>query len=654
MTLKIQGQIFSLNIERGVKLEELKTYVAGDVDVVVIGAGHAGAEAALASSRMGMDTIMLTMSLDSIVALSCNPNIGGTGKGHLVREIDALGGEMAINIDKTFIQSKMLNISKGPAVHSLRVQADKKAYHREMKKVLEKEKNLKLSQAEVIDVIIQEGQVKGVITRTGAIYNAKAVILASGTYLRGRVYIGEVGYSSGPDGMFPSNILSENLIKKGFKLRRMKTGSPARVHHDSIDYSKMEIQPGDEEIIPFSFLNMGKKYDMEQVPCWLTYTTEKTHHIIRENLGRSPMYAGDIDGTGPRYCPSIEDKIVRFADKKRHQVFIEPEGLDTKEMYVQGASSTLPEEVQIQMYKEIIGLENVEFMRPAYAIEYDSIDPRILKRTMEHMEIKNLFFAGQVNGSSGYEEAAAQGLVAGINAALNIQGKDEFVLDRSEAYIGVLIDDLVTKGTDEPYRMMTSRAEYRLTLRQDNADLRLTKKGYELGLARKDRYDLLIEKERQVKEELARLKKVKVNPTEENNKKLEELGSTTTQTPTTVSELIRRPELSYDSTIVFDEDRKELLREIKLQVQTQIKYEGYIKKQMIQIDQFKKLEKRKLDPKFDYSQVKGLSNEALQKLNDIKPDSVGQASRISGVSPADINVLLIYLEQERRKGNRDD
>ena len=417
---------------------------------------------------------------------------------------------MAINIDKTFIQSKMLNLSKGPAVHSLRVQADKKAYHTEMKKVLEDEKNLKIYQAEVIDIIIEDGQVKGVITRTGAIYNCKAVILASGTYLRGRVYIGEVDYSSGPDGMFPSNILSDNLIKKGFQLRRMKTGTPARVHMDSIDYSKMEIQPGDEEIIPFSFLNMGKEYGREQVPCWLTYTTEKTHDIIRENLTRSPMYAGGIEGVGPRYCPSIEDKIVRFADKESHQIFIEPEGLDTKEMYVQGASSTLPEEVQLMMYKEIIGLENVEFMRPAYAIEYDSIDPTILKRTMEHMEIQNLFFAGQVNGSSGYEEAAAQGLVAGINACLKIQGKDEFVLDRSEAYIGVLIDDLVTKGTDEPYRMMTSRAEYRLTLRQDNADLRLTKKGYQLGLVTKERYEILLEKEKQVNDELERLKTVKV------------------------------------------------------------------------------------------------------------------------------------------------
>ncbi len=630
-------------------MESLKTYNAENVDVVVIGAGHAGVEAALASSRMGMKTLILTMSLDSIVALSCNPNIGGTGKGHLVREIDALGGEMALNIDKTFIQSRMLNTSKGPAVHSLRVQADKKSYHIEMKKVLEDEANLGICQAEVIDIVMENKKVTGVVTRTGAIYNCKAVILASGTYLRGRVYIGEVNYASGPDGMFPANLLSENLIKKGFKLRRMKTGTPARVHKDSIDYSKMEIQPGDDEIIPFSFLNMGKMFHVEQIPCWLTYTREKMHEIIRENLHRSPMYAGDIEGVGPRYCPSIEDKVVRFSDKDRHQIFIEPEGITTKEMYVQGASSALPEEIQRKMYKEIIGLENVKFMRPAYAIEYDSIDPTILKRTMEHRDIQNLFFAGQVNGSSGYEEAAAQGLIAGINATLNILGKEEFILDRSEAYIGVLIDDLVTKGTDEPYRMMTSRAEYRLTLRQDNADLRLTKKGYELGLVTEERYKMFVEKERQVEEELERLKKLKVNPTEKNNKILKELGSTIIQTPTTVYELIRRPELNYKLTIAFDPDRKELLREIRLQVQTQIKYEGYIKKQMIQIEQFKKLEKKRLGLDFDYSLVKGLSNEALQKLNKIRPDSVGQASRISGVSPADINVLLIHLEQKRRK-----
>lgn len=630
-------------------MKDIKRFDAGSYDVVVIGAGHAGVEAALASSRMGLQTLMLTMSLDSIVALSCNPNIGGTGKGHLVREIDALGGEMALNIDKSFIQSRMLNTSKGPAVHSLRVQADKKAYHREMKKVLEDEPNLRIVQGEVIDILIEDKTVKGVLTRTGAVYTCKSAILATGTYLKGRIFMGEVNYSSGPDGMFPSNILSDSLKEKGFDLRRMKTGTPARVHRDSIDFSKMEIQPGDNEIIPFSFLNMGKKFDMEQIPCYLTYTTDETHEIIRKNLSRSPMYSGGIEGVGPRYCPSIEDKVVRFADKNQHQVFLEPEGLDTKEIYVQGASSTLPEEVQLEMYKTITGLENVRFMRSAYGIEYDSIDPTILKRSLEHKEIKNLFFAGQINGSSGYEEAAAQGLVAGINAVQNIRGKEPFVLDRSEAYIGVLIDDLVTKGTEEPYRMMTSRAEYRLTLRQDNADLRLTKKGYELGLVSEERYKMTIDKEKAVNEELDRLKKIRINPTEENNIKLEKLNTTRIHTPITVYELIRRPELNYDMTKDFDPHRQELLREIRLQVETQIKYEGYIKKQMIQIEQFKKLENKRLDQNLDYSEVKGLSNEALQKLDKIKPDSVGQASRISGVSPSDINVLLIYLEQKRRK-----
>lgn len=636
-------------------MKEVKHYNAGEYDVIVVGAGHAGAEAALASSRMGMKTMIMTMSLDSIVALSCNPNIGGTGKGHLVREIDALGGEMAINIDKTFIQSKMLNTSKGPAVHSLRVQADKKKYHMEMKKVLEDEENLTLRQGEVIDILVENDEIRGVLTRTGGIFKCKAVILATGTYLRGRVYIGEVDYESGPDGMFPSLILSDKLKEKGFDLRRMKTGTPARVHRDSIDYSKMEIQPGDEEIIPFSFLNMEKNYDIEQLPCYLTYTTEKMHEIIRENLDRSPMYSGDIDGIGPRYCPSIEDKVVRFTERDKHQVFIEPEGLSTKEMYVQGVSSTLPEEVQIEMYKEVIGLEDVKFMRPAYAIEYDSIDPRILKRSLEYRFTKNLFFAGQLNGSSGYEEAAAQGLIAGINAVKNIKGEEPFVLDRSEAYIGVLIDDLVTKGTEEPYRMMTSRAEYRLTLRQDNADLRLTELGYEMGLVSEERYEKTLVKKKLVEDELERLGKVKINPNQENNKYLETLNTTPLKTTLSLYDLIKRPELGYDILIDLDPERPKLLREIRLQVETQIKYEGYIKKQQIQIEQFKKLENKKLSEEFDYDQVKNISLEARQKLNDIKPESLGQASRISGVSPSDINVLLIYLEQIRRaKGDKND
>lgn len=633
-------------------MNDVKRYMAGEYDVIVIGAGHAGVEAALASARMGMKTMILTMSLDSIVALSCNPNIGGTGKGHLVREIDALGGEMALNIDKSFIQSRMLNTSKGPAVHSLRVQADKKIYHVEMKKVLENEPNLTIRQGEAIDVIIEDKRVKSVLTRTGAVFNTEAVVIASGTYLKGRIFVGEINYSSGPEGMFPSILLSDSLKDKGFDLRRMKTGTPARVHRDSIDYSKMEIQPGDEEIVPFSFLNMDKKFDVEQVPCYLTYTTEKTHEIIRENLHRSPMYAGEIEGKGPRYCPSIEDKVVRFADKDKHQVFIEPEGLSTKEMYVQGVSSTLPEEVQLQMYREIIGLENVEFMRSAYAIEYDAIDATILKRNLEHKEISNLFFAGQINGSSGYEEAAAQGLMAGINAVQNIKGLEPFILDRSEAYIGVLIDDLVTKDTDEPYRMMTSRAEYRLILRQDNADLRLTEKGYKLGLVTEERYRKTIEKKESIEKELERLKSIQINPTEENNKLLLDIGTTIIKSPISLYELIRRPELTYDITHVLDSNREELQREVRLQVETQIKYEGYIRKQMIQIEQFKKLENKTLSPDEDYTLIKGISNEAKQKLNNIKPESVGQASRISGVSPSDINVLLIYLEQKRRGINK--
>ncbi len=635
-------------------MKETKKFHAGDYDVIVIGAGHAGCEAALASSRMDMKTLMLTMNLDSIGDMPCNPNIGGTGKGHLVREIDALGGEMALNIDKSFIQSRMLNTSKGPAVHSLRVQADKKKYHTEMKKVLESQSNLILKQGEVVDILVEGNVVKGVVTRTGATYYSKVVILATGTYLKGRIFMGEVNYSSGPGGLSPSNHLSDSLIKLGIDLRRFKTGTPARVHGDTIDYSKMEVQPGDEEIIPFSFLNMDKEFDIKQVPCYLTYTTTKTHEVIRENLYRSPMYSGEIEGIGPRYCPSIEDKVVRFADKEKHQVFIEPEGLSTKEMYVQGVSSTLPEEVQLQMYKTIIGLEKVQFMRSAYGIEYDCIDPTILKRTLEHNKIKNLFFAGQINGSSGYEEAAAQGLIAGINGVMNIKGKEPFILDRSEAYIGVLIDDLVTKGTNEPYRMMTSRAEYRLTLRQDNADLRLTQKGYDIGLVSEERYQKVIKKKKQIETELKRLKTIQVTPTQDTNDFLISLNSTPLKTAVSLYDLIKRPELNYEIIKGLDKDREELPREIRLQVETQIKYEGYIKKQMAQIEHFKKLEGKKLDENQDYNEIKGLSNEAKQKLNQIKPDSVGQASRISGISPADINVLLIYLEQKRRKVKGED
>ncbi|WP_100065415.1 tRNA uridine-5-carboxymethylaminomethyl(34) synthesis enzyme MnmG [Miniphocaeibacter massiliensis] len=631
---------------------EVRKYNEESVDVIVIGAGHAGCEAALATSRMGLKTVILTMCLDSVADLPCNPNIGGTGKGHLVREIDALGGEMALIIDKSFIQSRMLNTSKGPAVHSLRVQADKKKYHTEMKKVLEDQENLDLVEAEVVKINVEENKIKSIETMAGAVYETKAVIIATGTYLKGLVMMGELQYESGPHGLKAATELSKSLNDLGIELRRFKTGTPARIHRDSVDFSKMEIQKGDEEIVPFSFMNFGKDFDIEQENCYLTYTNLETKKIIEENLNRSPMYAGIVKGVGPRYCPSIEDKIVRFNERDTHQVFLEPEGLDTKEMYVQGVSSTLPEEIQKKMYKTIEGMENVKFMRSAYGIEYDCIDSTILKRTLEHNEIEGLYFAGQINGSSGYEEAASQGLIAGINAALTIKGEEEpFILDRSDAYIGVLIDDLVTKGTNEPYRMMTSRAEYRLTLRQDNADLRLTEKGYKVGLVTEERMNKTKEKKESIYKELERLKKIQVTPTEETNNKLVELGSGPIKHATNVYDLIKRPELSYDSMVVFDGERLELLREVRMQVETHIKYEGYIAKQQHQIEQFKKLEKRKIDFIEDYSNIKGLSNEAVQKLNQIKPDSLGQASRISGVSPADINVILIYLETRKRKLN---
>lgn len=632
-------------------MTEIRNYIGGEYDVIVVGAGHAGAESALAAARMGKKTLLLTMNLDSIVAMSCNPNVGGTGKGHLVREIDALGGEMARNIDRTFIQSRMLNLSKGPAVHSLRAQADKRRYHDEMKKVIEKTENLDLRQSEVVDILLKDSKVEGVLTKTGAIYKAKAVVVATGTYLRGRIFMGEVNYSSGPDGMKPSLDLSENLKNMGLELIRMKTGTPARMLRSTIDFSTMEVQPGDERVVPFSFDNIDKDMSKDQVNCYLTYTTEKCHDIIRENIMRSAMYLGDIEGTGPRYCPSIEDKVMRFKDRTSHQVFIEPEGLSTEEMYIQGVSSSLPEEVQIDIYKNIIGLENAKIMRPAYAIEYDAIDSTVIDRSLEHMDISGLFFAGQINGSSGYEEAAAQGLIAGINAARKVEEKEPLILERSDAYIGVLIDDLVTKGTREPYRMMTARAEYRLTLRQDNADLRLTQMGYDIGLVTKEKYERYLYRKENIEKELKRIKEIKINPTAENNEILERLGTTPIKNTQTLEELIRRPELGYDAVKEFDPERPELRRDIIEQVEIEIKYSGYIKKQNIQIGQFKKLEKRYLEKDLNYEEVQGLRNEAREKLIKIRPESIGQAARITGVSPADINVLLIYLERKRREKN---
>lgn len=627
--------------------DRVREFLEESVDVLVIGAGHAGCEAALATARLGLKTIMVTLSLDSIAMMPCNPNIGGTAKGHLVREIDALGGEMALNIDKTMIQCKMLNRSKGPAVHSLRAQADKKRYHTEMKKVIENQKNLRVIQTEATKITVNEDETFNVYTKLGAYYRARAVIVTTGTYLRGKIHIGELNFSSGPDGLAPANELSKSLMDLGIQLVRFKTGTPARIHKDSIDYEKMAVQTGDDEIIPFSFMNDEIKID--QVPCYITYTTRETHELIRENLHRSPLYAGVIKSVGPRYCPSLEDKVVKFADKEKHQLFVEPEGLDTKEMYIQGMSTSLPYEVQIQMYRSMTGLENAQIMRPAYAIEYDAIDPTQLKLNLELMTIKNLFFAGQINGSSGYEEAAAQGLMAGINAYLSLNNKEPFILDRSEAYIGVLIDDLVTKGTNEPYRMMTSRAEYRLLLRQDNADERLTEKGYQIGLVTEERYRRYKDKKQKIENEIERLRKIKITPKPEINDALENMGSTPLKIPTSLYDLMKRTELNYDNTLFLDPERPYLRKEIKDYVETIIKYEGYIQKQIAQVDQFKKLENRKIPKDINYDDVKSLRIEARQKLNKIRPDSIGQASRISGVSPADINVLLVYLMTHNQK-----
>ncbi|MBO5260356.1 MAG: tRNA uridine-5-carboxymethylaminomethyl(34) synthesis enzyme MnmG [Agathobacter sp.] len=615
-------------------------------DVCVVGAGHAGCEAALACARLGLETIIFTVSVDSIALMPCNPNIGGSSKGHLVREIDALGGEMGKNIDKTFIQSKMLNKSKGPAVHSLRAQADKAEYSKQMRKTMQNTDHLTIRQAEVSEIITNDkNEITGVKTVSGGTYFCKAAILCTGTYLRARCLTGEMITHTGPNGLQAANHLTDSLIAHGIEMYRFKTGTPARVDKRSLDFSKMQEQVGDERVVPFSFTTNPDDVQIDQVSCWLTYTNPKTHEIIRNNLDRSPIYAGIIEGTGPRYCPSIEDKVVKFAEKDRHQIFIEPEGLDTNEMYVGGMSSSLPEDVQHAMYRTLPGLENVKIVRNAYAIEYDCINPNQLYASLEFKNVPGLFSGGQFNGSSGYEEAACQGLIAGINAAMKIQGKEPLILDRSEAYIGVLIDDLVTKETHEPYRMMTSRAEYRLLLRQDNADLRLSKKGYEVGLISEERYNWVCEKEQLIEEEIKRCHEVRIGASKEVQEFLEEHDSIPLNTGTTLAELIRRPELEYDMLAPIDLERPELSYEVTEQVNILIKYDGYIKRQIKQVEQFKRLEKKKLPQNFDYNEVASLRIEAVQKLNQLQPLSIGQASRISGVSPADISVLLVYLEQ---------
>ena len=622
-------------------------YLAGEYDVAVIGAGHAGCEAGLASARLGMKTLVFSISLEAVANMPCNPHIGGSSKGHLVREIDCLGGEMGKNIDKTMIQIKMLNTSKGPAVHSLRAQADRKRYQMEMKHTLEKQENLELKQAEIVSIGVKNGRVDFIETDIGAIYKIKSLIVATGTYLKGKIFIGEYSKESGPDGVFPANKLSNCLKDLGIELIRFKTGTPARINRKSIDFSKMEVQKGDKDIIPFSLEDEIKEFNQQD--CYLTYTNEKTHEIIRENLHRSPLYAGKIEGTGPRYCPSIEDKVIRFSDKPRHQIFIEPIGLDTDEMYAQGMSSSLPEDVQIKMYRTIQGLEHCEFTRPAYAIEYDTIDPSKLKLSLEYKDIDGLFFAGQINGTSGYEEAACQGLIAGINSSLKIKGKKPLILDRTQAYIGVLIDDIVTKGTNEPYRMMTSRAEYRLLLRQDNADLRLTEIGHEIGLISDERYNNFLNKKQNIENEIERLKKQVVKPTDEVNNFLKAHNTSVLTTGSKLAELLKRTEITYKNLEIIDKDRPELTKQEKEEVEIEIKYEGYIKMEKEQVEKFKKMESKELSEDIIYSEIKGLSLEARQKLDKIKPTSIGQASRISGVSPADINVLLIYLQMQKNK-----